>query len=880
MRNLVILCVLGLANLTGRAQITVRGTVVDGRTEKAVPGLNVLLQDLRAKAIYDYTTTGVDGSYSVTYQGTDDSLLLAITGFNIKAVKRKISARNQILSIRVEYQRVTINEVKVKAEPIRKQRDTLNYNVASFSDATDRSIGNVLKKMPGIEVEKSGKIKYNGKPINKFYIEGLDMLEGRYGIATHNILAKDISTVQVFENHQPVRVLKDLRLSDQAALNLKLKKSAKNTFNALLHLGGGYKPGLWNGELITLYFARRLQSLNTYKTNNTGENVSEELRSFYDKSDIFISPLQVHSPIKPPLEQERYLKNNIHSISVNSLRKLKSDLEMTAHVDYTHDRQSERGNSVTTHYLPDISPLVLPEQTSVFRSTDQARASLLFRTNTEKKYLEEKFTFNGKWDREKGDVFLFSDSVIQKFHLPRIVLRNNLDHMKQYGRKILSLHSVIDYSDQPASLRITPFLYPEIFGSRPHYRNVRQMMNERRLHTRNWTSFGFISRFWNVECKAEINAYFEWMNSSLNPLDGNGRPFPTDDSMQNRIYRQKLEMTLGPQVTYKPRQTLSLSLYIPFRFLNLYVNDKIRTQRERLNKILVTPVFLLTTDLNPRFKLGINASYFPIIGGLNDIYSGYILTDYRIISSKEGKISRMDLQNYSLSLEYRNILAGIFGFLNTRYWRTRSNLMYGTEYDGTLSRIETYNRSNRAHGYTADIRLAKRFTSLSTTLSVAGSYSRSFRELLRQGEIMKTSDENTDAELTLYTRFTPSLLFSYTGNYNRIQSRIQDENGTLPAINRLQQNATLDLIFREKYIFQIAGEHYYNDAIPAGNRKMFFLDAFFHYRPGKTEYSIEARNLLNTNTFRSVSSNDLIRYAYTYRLRPCSVLLKIKFSLK
>ena len=64
-----------------------------------------------------------------------------------------------------------------------------------------------MHALPGIEVALTVSIKYNGKPINKYYIEGLDLLEDRYGIANNNIPAETVDKVQVLENHQPIRVL-------------------------------------------------------------------------------------------------------------------------------------------------------------------------------------------------------------------------------------------------------------------------------------------------------------------------------------------------------------------------------------------------------------------------------------------------------------------------------------------------------------------------------------------------------------------------------------------------------------------------------------------------------------------------------------------------
>ena len=81
--------------------------------------------------------------------------------------------------------------------------------------------------MPGIDVKDNGSIEYQGLAINKFYIEGNDLLGGKYGVATNGISANDIGMVEVLENHQPMQVLSGIGLSDQAAINLKLKNKSK-----------------------------------------------------------------------------------------------------------------------------------------------------------------------------------------------------------------------------------------------------------------------------------------------------------------------------------------------------------------------------------------------------------------------------------------------------------------------------------------------------------------------------------------------------------------------------------------------------------------------------------------------------------------------------
>lgn len=81
--------------------------------------------------------------------------------------------------------------------------------------------------MPGIDVRSDGRIQYQGQDINKFYIEGSDLLGGKYGVATNGISYDDVGAVDIMENHQPMQVLSGISFSEQAGINLRLKTSRK-----------------------------------------------------------------------------------------------------------------------------------------------------------------------------------------------------------------------------------------------------------------------------------------------------------------------------------------------------------------------------------------------------------------------------------------------------------------------------------------------------------------------------------------------------------------------------------------------------------------------------------------------------------------------------
>lgn len=75
-------------------------------------------------------------------------------------------------------------------------------------------------------------------------------------------------------------------------------------------------------------------------------------------------------------------------------------------------------------------------------------------------------------------------------------------------------------------------------------------------------------------------------------------------------------------------------------------------------------------------------------------------------------------------------------------------------------------------------------------------------------------------------------------------------------------------------------DYYYNAGVGGADRNMFFLDAGLEYNIGRMAYSIEARNLLDTRVFNSASYSDITSYVYSYKLRPASVMFKVKFSLR
>ncbi|EEX51432.1 hypothetical protein HMPREF6745_3093, partial [Prevotella sp. oral taxon 472 str. F0295] len=146
-----------------------------------------------------YCISDENGAYSIESAYKGDSIKVVATGLNIGNYTAYIPSKTREFNIIVEEKTFILKEIVVKSTRLYAQEDTINYNVSSFLSKNELSLGDVLKKMPGITVGESGEISVKGKPVKHLYIEGMDMMKDRYGIATNNIDPNAIATVQVFQ---------------------------------------------------------------------------------------------------------------------------------------------------------------------------------------------------------------------------------------------------------------------------------------------------------------------------------------------------------------------------------------------------------------------------------------------------------------------------------------------------------------------------------------------------------------------------------------------------------------------------------------------------------------------------------------------------------
>ncbi|MDE5687328.1 MAG: carboxypeptidase-like regulatory domain-containing protein, partial [Paramuribaculum sp.] len=262
----IIAFILALAAFSGvYAQEIITGAVMD--TDGA-PVQSVTVKLVKGRLTRSFARTKSDGSYSLKVPRRSDSLSVTFEHLSYDKVTKPLPAGN-VLDVVMTPRSRELREVVVAAPSVKLRGDTLSFFLDMFKGKGDVVLEDALKKIPGITVEDNGVIKYMGKDISNFYVEGLDMLGGRYSIATRSIPADYVKDVQVISNHHDLKIDKD-KVSDNVAVNIKLKSKALFKPMGTVEAGGGYGDKRLRYALsgTGMLFKGSLQSLVTLKGGN------------------------------------------------------------------------------------------------------------------------------------------------------------------------------------------------------------------------------------------------------------------------------------------------------------------------------------------------------------------------------------------------------------------------------------------------------------------------------------------------------------------------------------------------------------------------------------------------------------------------------------
>jgi hypothetical protein len=933
MKHITLILVLTALCYKAKAQTVIEGAVTDSLGVAVDAYVTVMPKG--TGNIIGFADTDAKGHYKLQFRSGADSVVVTAAGMSIGNVSRIVANRSQRLDIRANQKTIELKEVSVKADKIRQHGDTLNYTVGAYQQQGDRVIGDVLKRMPGIEVSESGAIKFNGKAIKKFYVEDMDLLQGRYGLATNNINASDVATVQVLEHHQPIKALQDKSITDDVAINLKLKNSAKGTVAINTMLGAGWQQSspwrlgsrplsdgqtvigsnpLWTAEVVGMYFAKRRQNMTLYKGNNAGEDVSKELTSHYSNiNSVSLYPFCPTNAVLPSgagLSQKRTFDNHSHIATINHLEKVGKDSEVTMNIAYHHDDIRREGTSESDRFVSDNSRLLTTETLTSRTHLNDLSGNLRYMWNAKDGFLANVIKFDGSWNNDKveglttcrptpnpsrnggassglnGDDTaqplpsitggVGGGSVHQHFNRPSLAVSNTTNLIKNVGKHTLDLHFSAGYAQRPNTLTVgvdSLNAQQEVFNSHVYQQDIESRHINANFHTNYNFHLGNFTLAYGVIANASLHGIETDLEGFTPPIDG-----AANAQLKNDLWYNTYELTIGQHYKWE-RGGWRISLGCPLNLYTQTLDDRIRDDKHSYTHLLVSPN--LSTSYEWRDWSGnINASYFRNVGDPGGIYSGYIMNNYRTFQrSYVEQLSETDRIGAGASIGYRSALNALFFRINANYNHTRDNQIYGYTYDGATSVVQAVDQATTSDSYNLNFDFSKGFDWLQATFRTFGGYGYSHSEQLIVDQLYPFTSRTISLGAGGTITPLPWLNFVLSSGYSWNSSWTDSGSSDLArTVRTATQRLSMNVYITKQMTLTAAVEDNYTN-LTAENRHAWFGDIKVKYKLGRCDLELQLNNLFDQRHYTRVTYSGLDIYTNTSQLRPRNILATVRFKL-
>lgn len=788
------------------AQQTFSGTVTDG---EGVALEMAAVQMIRTSSggLVGYSLTDAGGKFSIRTAVPSDSLTMVVSLLGYAAHREEKPQRSSIIRMKEEV--FALREVEIRPGRVWSRSDTVNYDVARFLTAKDETIKDIIKKLPGVNISETGRITYNGRDITNFYVEGMDPAGGQYGRIVNNLDARSVETVQLLENHQPIRMLKDMIKTENVALNLKLRAEFRDKWMVMLQAGAGISSGaLWDASGNAFRLGRSSQSVYAYKTNNTGRDITDEQTIFFSNSrevlpEPSFRPRLVHPSVTAPLSLERLLFNNMHTVSVNRLNKRSETARLRINAGFTHDeRRQERGS--TTSYYTQSGTQEIKEESSLWLNSNHADVNLDYEDNSSEKYIVDKLRLSASSEESRAR-YQGHHPVDQRISTLPLSFSNELSAIwKKKENDTREIRSMLRYSSMPSTLKLDTMPSPERLPFNTMYA----------AH-----SYSILRKK-----DALVHRYTAGINAQVSNIASAVVPY------------------VLPSFQWS-RSSWYATLAIPVSATTYIGRD--------ISRVSASPSLGIQYRPHYAWRLNVSASYREAFGDITDLYSQPYRRDYRTMVDNGGILHLDRIRACSLNIEYRRTVYEFFASLSLARRLTASNYIIEEIFDAATQdrTILTHSSPRNSEAWTIQGVISKGLYDYGIKLSLDGMFTDSRSLQISSGAPLPYRSS--------YVQLEPKITWS---PFRRLETAWQATfryGGSRIGRSELAPLAGLVQKLRLSYEYSgieynITGDHYYNDISSTQSIHTMLADLSIRWKPGKWQLEIALSNIF-----------DQRRYSYT-----------------
>lgn len=857
---------------------------------------NIMAINNGTKAMDSYGITNDKGKFQLTLKpNTAYTIKVSYLGMKSKEIAVSTKAENMTQNIVLDGAGIELEGVEIVREmPVSIKGDTIVYNADSFKSGTERKLEDVLKKLPGVEVNADGEIEVEGKKVSKLMVEGKDFFDGDTKLGVKNIPADAIDKVQVLRNYNEIGALKGLENDqDNVAMNIKLKEGKKNFWFGDVTAGTGVAE-LDSRYIINpkLFYYSPKYSINLITNfNNIGElpitaqdyfkftggfrNMMRKGGSNFNVSsnDLGISLLRNNRAKE--IETKFGATNFAYSITkkwnisgFGILSASKTDLETRSQTTFL-DSGNQDKRAEQTHQKNNLGLFKL---SSTYKPNDKFQFDYDILT---------------KLTKQDEDTDLLRESVVNnvsdletiftgKKQNPTSINQNLSLYYTQSDKNIFAFEMQHLYQDENpfynANLRTQPFdLLGYTSGQQRNDLNQNRFVKTNKIDAK-------LDYYYMVTPKSNINitlgntySYQNFNSHIFQILDNGDRNDLNDPSNNNDVNYDFNDTFLGFHykiLAGKFTLTPGVSLH-SYKMTNTQSGTD---YSQNFTKIL--PDFFALYQIKKSETLTYNFSLTNDFTDINQLAEGYVLSNYSNLFRGNRTLENATSQVHSLRYFKYNMFNFENIFANATYTRKVDAIKTEANFDGINQFSVPYN-SNLAD----------------ETFSGMGAYGRSFLKNYKASVNASLNwskfNNKQNGDFTTTESFVQSYTVRASTNYKNLPNI---EFGYNMLVNKYSGStyytdkpfARLDYYFLDSFSFVTEYEfyHYYNGNKSVDNEYDFLSASLIYQKKNsKWEYKIAATNLLNTNYLNDDSFSQFSTRVSQYTVQPRYIIFSMKYNL-
>ncbi len=777
--------------------------------------------------------SGDDGTFILHPSVSADAVSVTLLGY--KVFRQDVTMPQEAMEIRLVRTNLEIKAASVRASVIEERGDTLSYTAQAFSDGTERALGELLEKLPGISVNaSSGTIYHNNRPVNKFYVEGLDLMGNRYGVVTQNLPADKIARVEVLQRHQPIRALQGIDRSADSAINIILKESSKNAWSLGLDgmLGAPPVPR-FSAYAMLSRFAKESQDLFLLKGNNIGNDILRELQEqqYFGKVRSFVVDTQnvdadFTTELRPARTElplpSRYWYDNLSGLaSLNQLVRTGNGLQFRYGLDGAAERFRETSFTREEIRLHGSESLTIEEQRSLTDRRYYSNLAASLEHNGADLFFSDELKVAGQW-REASSTLSEGTPYAQHYDLPSLKLENLL-RVTRRNRE----NTAFSFSSDTRFIRNT-----HQAGYTTRVYEALQDLSENRLRSENSAVFDFQTGALQWKGTGGLDLSYSSTRTQLLGLP--------DQDIPDAEQRFKL-FSMKPHISLRSTFRLGASQWTASLPASL---NLISAQGHLLAVPDFSPSLAVAFRFNPFWDLSTSASYSQSHSAPESLIEAYIMQDWRTLARRDS-LRRTSRLAISSQIRYSDPANLFFASLAGSYSRRGNDRVSAYEYTELLTLRSYLPVAIASDSFSTTGRLTKYFGTRVFVADLSGTGAWTDTDEFLQGRAIHYRDFSLTTELSL--RILPAAWFSAEIKGSHTLSDIRGDSPLRFSTLRTEGAMTVRPV--RALSLQLLGYGLWQRIPGQQISNTPLMDASAGWRFGKYELMLECRNLLGSTGF-------------------------------